>query len=312
MQNEFAPDPRSTVFVNCDTYENFRKTALLKAKLSPLVPNEISESFNVVYRLLEFSYYEYEFNDLAVLKSILIAEMAIRMKYKEIYGSDSKKSLNYLMKILYKENHFESEVEYFLIRFREMRNYIAHPKRHDFGGPIVIFWIDHAIDLINDLFEDPILRKKRNKLKKGINWQLHNLFKEGAILEQSESRNLVFNPFCVFVNNKYAIPIYHFAFPIVDNTAKPDLRDRRINIIKVDSFEYSRDLQSIIFKAHNNETLAFLKPLKQETDKFEHESFKTLIKGNGYEYYQYDINRQIEEFFKTLRRKFHQNKNQPC
>lgn len=49
--------------------------------LKPKVHNEIKEGFRIIRKLPEHSYFEYQFYDETVAKSLVILEMALRIRY---------------------------------------------------------------------------------------------------------------------------------------------------------------------------------------------------------------------------------------
>src|SRR5690349_12109665 len=105
--------------------------------VKPQVNKEIVENFRVIRKLIEYSYFEYRFYDVATLESLLTLEMALKIRFSEINLENwpKKKSLSHLMDWFQKHNYFEVYNGEFLRHIRAIRNLMAHPLQHSFSGP---------------------------------------------------------------------------------------------------------------------------------------------------------------------------------
>lgn len=207
-------DETWTVFTNFSAdLETFIKEFLPDTFLKPQVHKDVVENFQIIRRLLEHSYFEYKFYDVAALKSLLTLEMALKLRYKEINSVDweRKKPLIQLINWFQKQNYLEVYNDDYLKMIREIRNHLAHPYQHFFSGPHSRPLIEGILDLINGLYEDPVLRKERMVLTTAIINQLHS-FKNGIKCEINNSSHFAFNAWPAFINNKNTLQEIYFYF----------------------------------------------------------------------------------------------------
>ena len=183
----FEPDARATAFVGCETYEGFLKNGVPEIYLKPEVHDDVKSSFRVVEKLLQYSYYEYEFFDVAGTKSLLTLELALKLRYVDLNKGEGKhRNLNYLIQWFLERKYFETTNPKFLENIRWIRNHLAHPDRYSFGGFAMRQWIEHSLDLINSLYENVELRIKRASLQKSLLPRFRRLTKNGAVLTHKE------------------------------------------------------------------------------------------------------------------------------
>lgn len=144
----FSADPR-----------DFVKEFLPEIYLKPKVAKAVKENFEVIEKLLLYSYSVYKFYNVATLKSLLTLEMSLKIRYREVTGVEwGHKPLKLLIDWFQKRNYFEVYNNDFLIHIREIRNMLAHPNDHTFSGPHSRPVIENVLDLINGLYEEPGLR----------------------------------------------------------------------------------------------------------------------------------------------------------
>ncbi|HQS04892.1 MAG TPA: hypothetical protein PLT16_04570, partial [Daejeonella sp.] len=67
-----------------NNFNDFSKKTVPEIYLKPEVHEDIKMSFRVIKRLMEFSFYEYEFFDVAADNAILVLEMAFKIRYQEL------------------------------------------------------------------------------------------------------------------------------------------------------------------------------------------------------------------------------------
>ncbi len=207
-------DETWTVFTSFSANRDaFGKEFVPEIFLKPQVHKDIVENFRIIEKLLEHSYFEYQFYDVAFLKSLLTFEMALKLRYKEINSNDwdKKKPLIQLIDWFQKRNYFEVYNDEYLKMIREIRNLVTHPSEHSFSGPHSRHLIENVLDLINGLYEDPKLRKERMILTTKIINLLHK-FTNGIKCVIDNSIHYAFNAWPGFINNKTTLPEIYFYF----------------------------------------------------------------------------------------------------
>jgi hypothetical protein len=71
--------------VGAETLEGFKQNILPSFKFKKEVPENVSKSFEIVEKLLLYSYYEYDFLDPALTKALTAFEMALQFRYQELF-----------------------------------------------------------------------------------------------------------------------------------------------------------------------------------------------------------------------------------
>jgi hypothetical protein len=178
---------------------------------------DVKKTFLVIEKLLVHSYYEYEFFDVAYAKALQTFEMALKLRYEELEKRkwNSKKALIYLIKYFRIGRLFEINDRRYSDHVRQTRNYLSHPERYNLAGIVGRHWIDTTVDLINDVYEDPELRRQRLCKRAVAARMLHRLIIGGAIFEGPGFRLPLYGAEILFVNNKTDPAIYTFAiFPV--------------------------------------------------------------------------------------------------
>ncbi len=123
-------------------FESFCKRIMPEIYLKPVVHMDVHKAFRVIQKLMQFSFYEYEFYDVAASKALFTVEMAMRIRYCEITGIEwpDNKPYHKLIDWLHEEYYFDVYNESFLKNIREVRNLMAHRKEYSFGGPTMAQW----------------------------------------------------------------------------------------------------------------------------------------------------------------------------
>ncbi|MBS1778062.1 MAG: hypothetical protein JST70_01980 [Bacteroidetes bacterium] len=227
---------------------------LLKSSVNENVRNSLS----IVNSLLEFSFFNYQFYDVAALKAIFTFEMAAKIRYREITGEDWKGTLNKLMEWLDKRHYFEVYNQHFLNSYRRFRNSLAHPTSHSFSGPNKRQWIMHTVNLINDMYEDPILRYDRKEIVFSIVEKLNEFKQQGFVVSIDSTPIICFEVALAFVNNKTnPMQMYFYLKPIFDISiayrTEHKLSDSPVYFITANGFEILDD--SIKLNTPNGEVL---------------------------------------------------------
>lgn len=218
MNGSTAPilemDETWTVFDGViNNMEKFIKQFMPDMYLKPEVHKDVVENFRVIRKLIECSYFEYKIYDVAVLKTALTMEMAMKLRYNELNPEkwDNKKSLVQLIKWFEERNYFEAYYPEYMDNMRKIRNTLAHPNEHQYGGASEAALIERIIDIVNGLYEDPPLRLLRKE--KTLNMiKVIESFHGRMICEAGDKRYLVYRAWPGFVNNKNNALEIHFYF----------------------------------------------------------------------------------------------------
>jgi hypothetical protein len=152
----FDPDPLMHYY-QIHSGDEFVKSYLIKGDFGPKVPEDIIKSYKTVEYLMAHSYYHWPMYDEAFWKVLGIYEMAIQFRCKEL-GIELKnskgwrKSLDVLQKELIEILRLE-EFQYSFDRIRVLRNDLAHPEMHSFGGGLYKPHIEFIVGFIKMIFE---------------------------------------------------------------------------------------------------------------------------------------------------------------
>src|SRR5882672_8778862 len=134
-----SPDEKWAAIYGLSSYEEYFEKVADRIYLKPAVDEHITGIFKLVQRLIDLAYYEYEWIDLASMKSLLAFELALKRKYHEINesGTPNQRDLKSYIEWFSQRGYFETDSEFFLTQIRHIRNHFAHPEYHSYGGPIV-------------------------------------------------------------------------------------------------------------------------------------------------------------------------------
>lgn len=199
-----------------DNMEKFIQQFMPDLYLKPGVHKDVVENFRVIRKLIECSYFEYKIYDVAVLKTALTMEMAMKLRYQELTSEkwDAKKPLIKLIKWFEGRNYFEAYYPEYMDNMRKIRNTLAHPNEHQFGGASGAQLIERIVDIVNGLYEDPALRITRKEIMLNI-IKVVDSFHGRMVCEVDNKRYLVYRAWPGFVNNKNnALEIYFYYKPI--------------------------------------------------------------------------------------------------
>ncbi len=195
-------DETWSAFLVPNSFDEFCKKSIPAINLKAEIDRNVHDSFRVIRKLLEMSYYEYQFYDVAALKAMLTFEMAAKIRYKEINGTYWDKSLKQLIGWFHTRHYFEVYNDTFLNNYRDFRNSLAHPINNNFAGSLKRQWILYTVDLINAMYEDPQRRYYRKQLLATVNRKLKKISANGCIVKNGEQEYICFSVVLVFINNK--------------------------------------------------------------------------------------------------------------
>lgn len=193
---------KDRIWREVETFELFQKNVLNKVYLNPSMIDDTKEQIRIVEKLLLLSYYEYQFIDVAMTQVVFVLEKALKFKWQQLHNEHTRKNFSALIKWAFDEGYFESYNIEFIEQLRQIRNHSVHNETHSFGGVVFLNKVYHTIDLINDLYEDALLRKQRKEVIKTLQDQFNVLFANGAIQVFDNTKMIVYKAYPIFINNK--------------------------------------------------------------------------------------------------------------
>jgi len=147
--NHFTPDIRWDIISNASTFEEFEANYLFKTRLLNSVDKKILDYANIIQRLLNYSYYEYEFITVALRITMTMFEVSIKHYYFVFEKKPVKGVLASLIKEL--ESSVLKEKESMLTTYRHIRNMLTHTDMYDVLPPSIVKLIEQIFISINGL-----------------------------------------------------------------------------------------------------------------------------------------------------------------
>ncbi|MCK4524587.1 hypothetical protein KAU15_06640 [candidate division WOR-3 bacterium] len=190
------------------------------------VSEKVVDRFRMVKRLIEFSAYEYELLDPSFERCLSTIELALRIRYKEIEGKaiqERKDSLFHYIEWGNKVNLFDNYGKEVHILRKLRDSFVGHVKGNTIAGGQLIPIILDIVIFINALYDNPIIRKERKDLTRGINKKLKKIIKKGGIIEIDSERYIIFEGKLIIYENRGNNKYYHlYLFPIfnLENKSK--------------------------------------------------------------------------------------------
>jgi hypothetical protein len=188
--------------------EEFVASYVVEGKFHKNVPEDISKSFVTVSYLLAHSYYHLPMFDEAFSKALLIMEMAVKLKAKELNLDlklpQNKKGETYDKKLwkLIDEICLIDELSFLkpdFDRARNIRNNKMHPERHSFAGTMSFADsnIRLFVNIINLLFLEI---EQLNSLHKWVEQLETELFpfKKGLFALEFQGKKILIDGFHLF------------------------------------------------------------------------------------------------------------------
>lgn len=255
----FKKDTFWDSFEDGRTYDSFKNKLLPDLYLKTEVPESIKQSFQVVHKLLLHSYCEYRFVEIALTKTMITFEQALKARYSELNSKQFKGKLQPLINWFHKNNHFEINNQEYIDIIRGIRNSQAHPSPDYVPGIMSIQIIEQVCILINDLYEDVAKRKERWKQQEELTALLKEMCSKGAQLNYGSDSHIIHDAIVVFINNLKLKTEYSFAFtPIFELNDKSKL-DVPPTLFFIDSNELKISDSPSCIRIHNenNEVIEF-------------------------------------------------------
>jgi hypothetical protein len=137
-----------------NNHDEFIEKFMVKGKFHQKVPDEIIKEYEIVERLICYSFYHYPLIDEAFAKLIRIFEAAVKLRLKQFGIEDNVHygSLNDKLKKL--APYTTSEIFLKLNSVRVIRNILAHPETNQLFGIAIHKAFISIINLLNILFLD--------------------------------------------------------------------------------------------------------------------------------------------------------------
>ena len=241
-------DSRWNIFYGEISFEDFANDKMSFIEFKKEVNQEIVDSFKIVHKLLIHSYFEYQFIDIAVTKSLHLLEMALKLRYSELNDGLKPKptlKLPHLLEWFRSRNYFEIDYQPFFDQVRKVRNHLTHPERNNLFGTVGLPWLNTVVDLINDLYEDINLRDDRKAKESEFNESLASFLKIGARIKYLGGETYIYSQGPVVVNNKVnPIQTTFSLFPIFSVNSSTHLQPIIINVNEGHLNQASVDLHS--------------------------------------------------------------------
>lgn len=212
-------------------YDTFLKS-LPEFYLAKGVPDNIRKELEIARKILEHSYFVYEFIDVGFLQIIVCLEKVLKLKYSQLVKSPkpqagkSKKpkwiTFEQLINWAASEGLLETETVKRVHMFRNIRNGKMHASTSSLGGFLYLHRTDEPICYINDLYQDTGLRKVRQALGRKLHTDIGGVVKsKGSMWQDAKNQsgaNVIVDVGLIFVNNKGKLPQYSiiliFAFDL--------------------------------------------------------------------------------------------------
>ncbi len=215
-------------FQRCETHESFCTHFLPDFYLKQHVPESVQKEWCTTQSLLEHSYFNADFADVALLYSVSVFERALRIRYRELNGKDGG-TLQKLSHWFFQNNYFETFNVELIDQMRFIRNGKAHSETPPYAPSIFLMKIQPLIYLTNDIYEDVNLRQQRKSWLETTHEEFEQHFHDGGILDDGENRWIIDASIPMFWNNK-VIDSRTFAFrPIFD--LEPYRNDKHYEIV---------------------------------------------------------------------------------
>ena len=203
----FQMDSRWETQVRFQSIDDFRALAG-QITFSARVPEDVKERFRAVRKLLVHSYFEYEFVDIAFERALFTLEMALKRRRVQLENEtrlwDLRRERLYdLIEWAGEETLFEGSTES-VHSLRHLRNKAAHPDQYTLAGVSVLNVPQRIAEVIEGVFGDPALRKKRKSERQRAQKLLDDVASEGAVLQTEADRLLIFRAELLHYENRPA------------------------------------------------------------------------------------------------------------
>ena len=153
IEKYHKPDPRWTIW-GANTYDDFIRSFMIYGKFHKDVPKKIVDDFQIVERLICYSYYYYPLIDEAFSKSTRLFESAVKLRIADLGLETGNKFESLEKKIKRIEKYTSPQVYEEWKKARKVRNIFAHPEAGSVMGITIINAFFQMVNIINTLFLD--------------------------------------------------------------------------------------------------------------------------------------------------------------
>lgn len=133
------------------------KQSINEIRLADSVPDDIRIQINICKKLCLYSYFVYEFATVAMERSFMIIESALKLKYKKEDKDKIKGHISFkkLIDWAIKEKILNEKFPGMGNAIRNLRNSFAHPEWQQIDTPFNAIWhIGENVRIINSIFGD--------------------------------------------------------------------------------------------------------------------------------------------------------------
>ena len=149
----YQPDTRWPIF-GTPTREQFEARYVFPPRFHAGVPEDVVESYTTASHLMAAAWYHYPIYDEALSKLLLLLEMAIKLRCQQLdLPAGPNRTLKQLITTL-EAAEPAKDLGWWLQLLRQLRNQVAHPERHSFGGATFRPAILRMVNTLNQLFEE--------------------------------------------------------------------------------------------------------------------------------------------------------------
>lgn len=274
------------------THQEFINAYVVEGKFHHKVPKDVIDSFSTVSYLLAYAYYKYEFLDEAITKTLVIVEMAIKLKAKQLNisldnpptkkGVIRIKNLGKLMDEVLEASNLNFYKEGFH-RARNIRNRNVHPSENTFMGVVgmpkqnlYLF-----VNLLNLLFLSKEVIQELNLKQNSITNGLLNFEKKLLVLNKDNKRYLIYQ-----LSNFQHITTNHIEYTVLVCVPVLDLSKLKLQecnakpiVLELRSIDFKKD--EIIGVTLNNEKVKIEYNTKPENEQT-YLNFKKAIENEDH------------------------------
>jgi len=149
----YQPDTRWPFF-GAPTREEFEARYVFPPRFHAGVPEDVVKSYTTASHLMAAAWYHYPIYDEALSKLLLLLEMAIKLRCQQLgLPAGPNRTLQRLITTL-EEAEPAKDLGWWLQVLRQLRNGVAHPERHSFGGAMFRPAMLRMVNTLNQLFEE--------------------------------------------------------------------------------------------------------------------------------------------------------------
>jgi hypothetical protein len=195
-----------------NSHEEFLEKFMVAGKFHKDVPDQIIKDYEIVERLICYSYYHYPMFDEAFSKITRLFEAAVNLRLEMSGIEKSKKfqSLNVKLKKLEKLTSIEIYKQW--DNAREIRNVFAHRDAGCFMGIIIYRSLLQMVNIINTLFLNKNITELNKSSLEIIETQSRN-FRNGLFILEFEGKNYLGNamiPYAFFKKDTINLSFWVF------------------------------------------------------------------------------------------------------